>query len=29
LQEAGMLLVEQGVTSLEELYRVTGEETGL
>src|SRR5476649_2311287 len=27
LQEAGMLLVEQGITSLEELYRVTGEET--
>jgi len=25
LQEAGMLLVEQGITSLEELYRVTGE----
>ncbi|CAM3649006.1 type II secretion system protein GspE [Rahnella bruchi] len=29
LQEAGMLLVEQGITSLEELYRVTGEDTGL
>ena len=28
LQEAGMLLVEQGITSLEELYRVTGEGTG-
>lgn len=27
LQEAGMLLVEQGVTSLEELYRVAGEGT--
>ncbi|AYA08608.1 type II secretion system protein GspE [Rahnella aquatilis] len=25
LQEAGMALVEQGITSLEELYRVTGE----
>lgn len=29
LQEAGMLLVEQGITSLEELYRVTGEDIGL
>lgn len=28
LQEAGMLLVEQGITSLEELYRVTGEGAG-
>ncbi|PBI81837.1 protein transport protein HofB [Rahnella sp. BIGb0236] len=28
LQEAGMLLVEQGITSLEELYRVTGEGSG-